>query len=104
MSTSEARLRNAKTAINGPEGYDRKLDDVLYKPQKLKKGLENLKSNSLSTYAEVMGVIELLKPEQRCVQGWSSNDFLMLNISGRCYAKLVITFLMTWDRQITKGC
>ena len=67
MSTSESRLRNAKTAINGPEGYDRKLDDILYKPQKLNKDLQSLKSNSLSTYAEVMGVIELLKQEQRCV-------------------------------------
>lgn len=69
MSTSEARLRNVKTAINGPAGYDRKLDDILYKPQKLQKDLQTLTSNSLSTYAEVMGVIELLKPEQRCVQG-----------------------------------
>ena len=62
-----AKLRNAKTAINGPTGHDRKLEDILYDPKKIRKEINEISKRPYSIQSEVGTVIELLQPPKRFI-------------------------------------
>ena len=63
MSTSNAKLRDAVTAINGPPGCDyRLLDDIVYEPNKVGKQVEQIQHRAFPIHSEVAAVIGLLQP------------------------------------------
>ena len=62
MSTANAKLRDAVTAINGPPGCDRRLDDIIYEPKKVKKLVEQINQRAFPTHSEVGAVIDALRP------------------------------------------
>ena len=68
-----AKLRNAKTAINGPPGHDRKLENILYDPKKILKQINEMSKRSHSVQSEVGTVIELLQPAKKFVTLFSES-------------------------------